>query len=84
MKAKPKVNAAKEAVTSSTAKRILDALDKMPTPLNVSTGSSTLLADITEYIEFKMVSLKKLIVDLREKKQFWQYFYQKKCSYRDK
>ncbi|KAL4237068.1 hypothetical protein ACF0H5_005452 [Mactra antiquata] len=34
MKAKPRVNANKEAVTSSTAKRILEALDKMPTPLN--------------------------------------------------
>lgn len=36
MKAKPRVNPNKEAVTSSTAKRILEALDKMPTPVNVS------------------------------------------------
>lgn len=40
MKAKPRVNLNKEAVTSSTAKRILEALDRMPTPVNVSyTGS---------------------------------------------
>ncbi|WAR24022.1 NU153-like protein [Mya arenaria] len=34
MKAKPRVNSNKEAVTSSTAKRILEALDRMPTPVN--------------------------------------------------
>ncbi|XP_052244426.1 serine-rich adhesin for platelets-like isoform X2 [Dreissena polymorpha] len=34
MKARPRVNPSQEAVTSSTAKRILEALDKMPTPLN--------------------------------------------------
>jgi hypothetical protein len=36
MKARPRLTPSKEAVTSSTAKRILEALDKMPTPLNVS------------------------------------------------
>jgi len=35
MKAKPRVNPNKEAVTSSTAKRILEHLDRMPTPMNV-------------------------------------------------
>ncbi|XP_045157450.2 LOW QUALITY PROTEIN: nuclear pore complex protein Nup153-like [Mercenaria mercenaria] len=34
MKARPRLNPSKEAVTSSTAKRILEALDKMPTPIN--------------------------------------------------